>query len=123
MALRLLKWSCFKISHSILKDLAANHPFQKVPLFNNQSCINTYNEKFDSKIDSSIQLCAGGEKNKDSCSGDSGGPLTYKKSTDQPFYQVGIVSFGPNICGEEDVPGVYTRVAAFTDWIASKMSE
>ena len=90
---------------------------------NNQTCIDTFNEKYNAIIDASTQLCAGGDKNKDSCSGDSGGPLTYKQSTDQPFYQVGIVSFGLKNCGQEDVPGVYTRVAAFTEWIASKMRE
>ena len=35
------------------------------------------------------------------------------------WYQGGIVSFGKG-CGEKNFPGVYTRVAAFTDWIADK---
>ena len=43
--------------------------------------------------------------------------------TDAPWYQVGIVSYGPKKCGQEDRPGVYTRVASFVDWIAEKMKE
>ncbi len=90
---------------------------------NNQTCRDTYNEISSASIDASIQLCAGGEEDKDNCDGDAGGPVTYKKSTDQPFYQVGIVSYGPKRCGQKGVPGVYTRVASFMDWIASKMKE
>ena len=94
-----------------------------MPLVNNQSCSIIYKEKFKADIDPSLQLCAGGEKHKDSCGGDSGGPLTYRKSTDQPYYQVGVVSYGPSKCGKDGIPGVYTRVASFTDWIANKMEE
>lgn len=32
-------------------------------------------------------------------------------------YLVGIVSFGPMPCGEEGIPGVYTRVSSFVEWI------
>jgi secreted trypsin-like serine protease len=32
------------------------------------------------------------------------------------FVKVGIVSFGPAPCDAE-IPAVYTRVAAYTDWI------
>lgn len=30
---------------------------------------------------------------------------------------VGIVSFGPNACGIKGVPGVYTKVFDFIEWI------
>lgn len=30
---------------------------------------------------------------------------------------VGIVSFGPNACGKEGVPGVYTKVFDYIAWI------
>lgn len=53
---------------------------------------------------------------KDSCSGDSGGPLLHRESADAPWYQVGVVSFGTKLCGVGKA-GVYTKVAAFTDWI------
>jgi secreted trypsin-like serine protease len=32
------------------------------------------------------------------------------------WYQVGIVSFGIG-CGRRNVPGVYTKVAAYESWI------
>jgi secreted trypsin-like serine protease len=30
---------------------------------------------------------------------------------------IGIVSFGPRVCGTENVPGVYSRVRHYIDWI------
>ena len=32
------------------------------------------------------------------------------------WYQVGIVSFGIG-CGRRNIPGVYTKVSAYEDWI------
>ncbi|XP_030564693.1 serine protease easter-like [Drosophila novamexicana] len=66
------------------------------------------------------QLCASGGVNVDSCLGDSGGPLTveaYTPQKDHYVYQAGIVSYGKEICGETDFPGVYTRVSTYMDWI------
>ncbi len=51
---------------------------------------------------------------KDSCDGDSGGPLI--KSIDDEWVQFGIVSHGEG-CASGSFPGVYTRVEAFRDWI------
>ena len=37
---------------------------------------------------------------KDSCNGDSGGPLIQKaKGVGKPWFQVGVVSFGTSRCG------------------------
>ncbi|EDW55257.1 serine protease 7 [Drosophila sechellia] len=63
----------------------------------------------------SSQLCVGGEFYRDSCDGDSGGPLM-RRGFNQAWYQEGVVSFG-NRCGLEGWPGVYTRVADYMDWI------
>ncbi|XP_016991150.1 serine protease 7 [Drosophila rhopaloa] len=63
----------------------------------------------------SSQLCVGGEFYRDSCDGDSGGPLM-RRGFDQAWYQEGVVSFG-NRCGLEGWPGVYTRVSDYMDWI------
>lgn len=65
-------------------------------------------------------VCAG-EYGKDTCRGDSGGPLfrRVQGSTAQAV-QFGITSFGSG-CGRRDRPGVYTRVAAYTDWIRKTM--
>ena len=53
----------------------------------------------------------------DSCSGDSGGPLVWREYSDDPWYQIGVVSFGAVKCGSKDIPGVYTRVEAYLPWI------
>lgn len=62
-----------------------------------------------------FQLCAGfAEGKKDSCIGDSGGPLMLLNGG--RFEQVGIVSFG-NGCAEAHQYGVYTRVPSYLTWI------
>ncbi|XP_037005935.2 transmembrane protease serine 11A isoform X1 [Artibeus jamaicensis] len=54
----------------------------------------------------------------DACRGDSGGPLVIKDLKDT-WYLIGIVSWGDN-CGQRNKPGVYTMVAYYRHWIASK---
>lgn len=72
------------------------------------------------------QICVTGEE-KDSlhsgvCGGDSGGPLLYEDSGQ--LYQAGIVSFGPEECGDLKVAtqSVYTEVYDYADWIANVLS-
>jgi secreted trypsin-like serine protease len=72
-------------------------------------------------------ICAGIKKGgRDSCYGDSGGPLI--ATVDGKAVQLGIVSWGEGPadaeikCGHEDVYGVYSRVASFKDWIATTMA-
>ncbi|XP_030767624.1 phenoloxidase-activating factor 3-like [Sitophilus oryzae] len=63
------------------------------------------------------QICAGGADGKDSCTGDSGGPLMRTFPNDQfRWYIEGIVSFGMR-CGTEGWPAVYTRVAEYVAWV------
>lgn len=60
-------------------------------------------------------LCAGslGDK-KDSCAGDSGGPMITKyKDT---WFLVGLVSWGEG-CGRREKFGVYTKVSQYLEWI------
>lgn len=65
----------------------------------------------------SSQLCAGGNYAKDSCNGDSGGPLMSRENG--AWIAEGIVSFGLG-CGLER-PAVYTKVQSFLPWIRSKL--
>ncbi|KAA0185673.1 hypothetical protein HAZT_HAZT002186 [Hyalella azteca] len=59
----------------------------------------------------------------DSCNGDSGGPavMQYPEGS-QNYVQVGIVSFGSGSCTDKDLPGVYTRVSKYRDWIRQHMN-
>ena len=50
---------------------------------------------------------------KDSCSGDSGGPIIAGTSGSD---LVGLVSWGIG-CARAEFPGVYTRVGQFVTWI------
>lgn len=88
-----------------------------LPLVDDSTCRQIYLEGADFEIQDTMQ-CAGGD-GKTSCNGDSGGPLVCKKG-DQ-WFQVGIVSFGPSPC-DATIPAVYTRVAAYTDWITETIA-
>ncbi|XP_076657393.1 serine protease ea-like [Halictus rubicundus] len=70
------------------------------------------------------QICAGGEKGKDTCKGDSGGPLMAmerSRVSAAKWTVVGVVSFGPTSCGMEGWPGIYTNVSHYVPWILSKL--
>jgi len=54
----------------------------------------------------------------DSCQGDSGGPLTNDNSGS--LYVVGIVSWGWG-CARPGMPGMYTEVSYFTEWVLNNM--
>lgn len=95
----------------------------KVPVVSNENCQTIYSRK--NRTISPNQMCAGGQKGKDSCSGDSGGPLMSANQINRDntlrFYATGVVSYGPDPCGEEGWPGVYTRVSAYVGWILDNM--
>ncbi|MDP5032059.1 trypsin-like serine protease [Paraglaciecola sp.] len=63
----------------------------------------------------SRMICAAqATSGKGSCQGDSGGPLVIQTGTGPE--QVGLVSWGIG-CAAAGYPGVFTRVAEFTDWL------
>ncbi|XP_051522636.1 uncharacterized protein LOC127422868 [Myxocyprinus asiaticus] len=62
-------------------------------------------------------ICAGQlDGGKDSCQGDSGGPMVNRQNS--VWVQSGIVSFGEG-CARPNLPGVYTRVPRYQEWISS----
>ncbi|KAK9869224.1 hypothetical protein WA026_002976 [Henosepilachna vigintioctopunctata] len=94
----------------------------RVPVKSNDDCNEIY-KKASVRI-STRQLCAGGEKNKNSCKGDSGGSLMtvgLNENGDPSWYAAGIVSFGTEKCGKEGWPAVYTRVSKYLGWIFRNM--
>ncbi len=93
-----------------------------VPQFNQAQCNTNYEEYIGRKNPiTDAMLCAGYAKiKKDSCNGDSGGPLFMKR--DGQYYQTGIVSWGSRVCASDNLPGVYVRVSKMLDWINSRRS-
>ena len=63
-------------------------------------------------------FCAGAPGIK-TCPGDSGGPVAYAPRGKPPIV-VGIISWAKKGCGDknDNRPGVYTRISAYSDWIA-----
>ncbi|KAF5271711.1 hypothetical protein FQA39_LY08034 [Lamprigera yunnana] len=92
-----------------------------VPVKQQSECIQTYKQ---ANVNlRSGQICAGGIKGKDSCTGDSGGPLMHADLTkpELNYYITGIVSFGPTNCGLQNWPGIYTKVIDYLPWILNKL--
>jgi len=83
-----------------------------VKIWDNKECSETYGNAAPGGIMDHM-LCAG-KQGKDSCSGDSGGPMQI--GTGNVWSQIGIVSWGIG-CGKSFYPGVYTRVTEVKDWI------
>uniref|UniRef100_A0A182J2J5 Uncharacterized protein n=1 Tax=Anopheles atroparvus TaxID=41427 RepID=A0A182J2J5_ANOAO len=65
------------------------------------------------------QLCAGSDVgDRDTCVGDSGGPLQTVTNTQTCMYHVvGITSWGNAACGVGKVRAVYTKVSYYLNWI------
>ena len=62
-------------------------------------------------------VCAGyAEGGKDSCEGDSGGPLMVWSDEQAAWVLAGVVSNGIR-CAEPNLPGIYVRVSEYVDWI------
>uniref|UniRef100_A0A1B0CAP3 CLIP domain-containing serine protease n=1 Tax=Lutzomyia longipalpis TaxID=7200 RepID=A0A1B0CAP3_LUTLO len=107
-------------SASILQEL-------QLPILKNEECMEKYRDVrkliSDKQFNDAV-LCAGFlQGGKDSCQGDSGGPLMIPVRVGGSFiyYQIGIVSYGIG-CARASIPGVYTRVQTFSDWIREQVS-
>ncbi|CAF1027002.1 unnamed protein product [Rotaria sordida] len=84
-----------------------------------QSIENTYSGCQYLISDSKLQFCAGVRTgSKDTCYGDSGGPLMAFVNNIWQLY--GITSYGYE-CALPDYPGVYTRVSYYIKWMKSIM--
>jgi trypsin len=70
----------------------------------------TCNSNYSFILDDESMICAAAP-NKDSCTGDSGGPLFDDSGT-----IVGVVSFGDG-CAKIDKPGIYSRVSSAIEFI------
>ncbi|XP_030564145.1 venom protease-like [Drosophila novamexicana] len=70
----------------------------------------------------STMLCIGSPENKDTCNGDSGGPvLNYHDEYPCMYHVMGVTSVGIG-CDTGNVPSIYTRVHFYLDWIKQEMA-
>ncbi|KAL3876033.1 hypothetical protein ACJMK2_033920 [Sinanodonta woodiana] len=98
----------------------------QVPIMDSPECARRYAALPDSHVaKQSVSivdsvLCASAVNGKDSCWGDSGGPLFCHH--DNQWTQAGIISLGYT-CGDAAFPGIYTKVAYYYDWIENKIRE
>ena len=97
-------------------------------IFDADRCANIY--KRAGTLNQTIQLCVGGEEGRDSCGGDSGSSLMTKHTMSEGHVEwigtwkiVGVVSFGPSRCAMRGVPGVYTKVRQYINWILENVHE
>jgi secreted trypsin-like serine protease len=100
-----------------------------VPVFSDADCNSDFTRAGAPSgfFDPQTEVCAGGKDGKDSCNGDSGGPLLVPVG--DRLALAGLVSFGAVLrdaqgneysCAE-NLPGVYTRIAAdpMNNWVRS----
>ncbi|XP_017023460.1 serine protease snake-like [Drosophila kikkawai] len=80
------------------------------------------NEDLPNGFDELTQLCVGSPQHKDTCNGDSGGPLLIRHIGQGCAYQVlGITSVGI-ACDTPGIPSLYTKVFFYLEWIRSEMN-
>lgn len=91
-----------------------------VPIVSRNRC----QKAFEYKI-TKTQICAGFKKGgKDSCAGDSGGPLMCPQMVEgvKRWNLAGVTSYGEG-CGQKGKYGIYTDVSAYLDWIHKTMED
>ncbi|XP_057370014.1 serine proteinase stubble-like [Daphnia carinata] len=86
-----------------------------VPVINNTDCESMYRRAGYVEHIPNIFICAGyADGKRDSCEGDSGGPMVIQEG--QSWVLAGVISWGIG-CAEANQPGVYTRISEFREWI------
>ncbi|EDM07521.1 rCG54431 [Rattus norvegicus] len=96
-------------------EMKLSHDLQcvNIHLLSNEKCIETYKN-----IETDVTLCAGEmDGGKDTCTGDSGGPLICDGVLQ------GLTSGGATPCAKPKTPAIYAKLIKFTSWIKKVMKE
>ncbi|XP_053617923.1 transmembrane protease serine 11D-like [Plodia interpunctella] len=103
----LLGWGVTKMSQKLsYEPIYLQRKF--LPVYPNSFCKEVYGDKFIT----STMFCAGTmTTGEGACDHDAGGPAILGGKL------VGIISFGPTVCGFPNAPTVFTLVGAYSDWI------
>ncbi|KAJ8710934.1 hypothetical protein PYW08_009449 [Mythimna loreyi] len=103
----LLGWGVTKMSQKLSYEPIF---LQKkiLPVYPNAFCKEVYGEKFVAES----MFCAGTlTTGEGACDHDAGGPAILSGRL------VGVISFGPSICGFANAPTVFTKIGFYSDWI------
>jgi secreted trypsin-like serine protease len=93
-----------------------------VPMVSDDDCADSYPvDGLAGTFHRGTMVCAGVMPGggRDTCQGDSGGPLVVS-GPGGGWLQVGITSWGEG-CAEPNRPGVYTRLAVYSPWVAQRI--
>ncbi|XP_060807363.1 transmembrane protease serine 11A-like [Amyelois transitella] len=103
----LLGWGVTKMSQKLsYEPIYLQRKY--LPIYPNTFCKEVYGDKFVA----SKMFCAGTmTTGEGACDHDAGGPAILGGKL------VGIISFGPTVCGFPNAPTVFTLVGAYADWI------
>lgn len=89
----------------------------EIPPYDFSRCRDIYGRTLTSNMICASGTPAGGL---DTCQGDSGGPMLYQEAG--TWRLIGITSFGTATCAQPKIPGGYTRVANYLDWISGTLT-
>merc|ERR1711862_1081159 len=101
----------------VMGDQAQKYCKLTTEIWDNERCSSNYEKKYpDSPASIPETMLCSGKEGKSPCHGDSGGPFMFRND-DGHWEQIGVVSWGGNLCGQNNLPAVFTRITHFMDWI------
>ena len=93
-------------------SIATQLQVASLAVLDQRECRQAYGDKI-----SEGEICAGYPGGgRDTCQGDTGGPLVVEGLGKEHYVLAGVTSWGAG-CGQADKPGVYARVSQYMPWI------